>query len=124
MDRAGRATAQLCSRRHAAEAEVLQRARRNAGNPLPVCCGQYSVLLCGLLGGSIAATDQAGSVIGCRQDTFEAVVERRYTKQTVIYLGKPGPPSPPCTGQTEGQLLASLSLGPVQDFPAPFNKNV
>lgn len=67
----------------------------------------FSSVVC--WGSSITASDtgrlnklirKAGSVIGCRQETFEPVVERRALNKLVIHHGQPGPPSPLHTGQT------------------------
>ena len=49
---------------------------------------------------------KAGSVIGCKQDTFEAVVERRSLNKLLSIMDNPDHPlHPPHTGPTEEHLL-------------------
>lgn len=64
------------------EAETLQRVQQDVGDVLSVCCCPCLILRCGLVGEhhwsqQQAQIQQTGSAIGCRQETFKAVVDRR-----------------------------------------------
>ena len=80
------------------EAELLQRGEQEVVHLLPVCRCQSLFYAAVCWGSSIGAANtnqlnklirKAGSVIGCKMDTVEAVVERRMAEQTAIYPGEP-----------------------------------